>query len=199
MTPQTFIFLGRSGCGKGTQAKLLNEYLKRNDSERDVLYVQTGQELRDFIAKSNSTTQKLCKELYDKGGLQPEFLVVYMWTNLLVNRYTTGEHIIMDGMPRKYHEAGVLDSVWNFYKIKNKPFVIYLDIPIEESVKRLMARKRIDDKEDEIRERLSWFETEVIPTLDFFKNNPDYVYLNINGMGTAEDIHKEILTQTKLG
>jgi ABC-type oligopeptide transport system ATPase subunit len=25
MKPQTFIFIGRSGCGKGTQAKLLDE------------------------------------------------------------------------------------------------------------------------------------------------------------------------------
>jgi adenylate kinase len=196
MTPQTFIFIGRSGCGKGTQAKMLQEYLKRCDTDHDVLYVQTGQELREFI-KGTSTTQKLCKELYDKGGLQPEFLAVYMWTNVLINKYTTGEHIIMDGMPRKYHEAGVLDSVWSFYKMK-PPFVIYLDIPKEESIKRLMARRRFDDKEEEIRERLSWFETEVIPTLDFFKNNPDYHYINVDGLPPAEDVHKEILAKTKL-
>lgn len=197
MTPQTFIFIGRSGCGKGTQAKLLHEYLKKCDPSRDVLYIQTGQELRNFIG-GPTTTQKLCKEIMDRGGLQPEFLAVYMWTNVLVNKYTTGEHLIMDGMPRKYHEAGVLDSVWPFYKIK-PPFVIYLDIPIEESVKRLMARKRMDDKEDEIRERLAWFETEVIPTLDFFKNNPDYNYLSIDGMPPAEEIHKDILAKTRLG
>lgn len=198
MTPQSFIFIGRSGCGKGTQAKLLQDYLKKYDPEQDVLYIQTGQELREFI-KGPSITQKVSSELYDIGGLQPEFLMVYLWTNVLVNRYTTGEHLIMDGMPRKYHEAGVLDSVWKFYKIKNKPHVIYLDIPMEESVKRLMSRKRMDDNEDDIRERLSWFESEVIPTLDFFRNNPDYNYIQLNGMGTAEDIHKEILARTKLG
>jgi adenylate kinase len=197
MTPQIFIFIGRSGCGKGTQAKLLQDYLKKCEPGRDILYIQTGQELREFI-KGTSVTQKVSKDLYDVGGLQPEFLMVYMWTNVLVNRYSTGEHLIMDGMPRKYHEAGVLDSVWKFYGIKNKPIVVYLNIPMDESVKRLMARKRMDDNEEDIRARLAWFETEVIPTLDFFKNNPDYTYMNIDGMPPAEQVHQEILRRAKL-
>ena len=29
INPKTFIFIGRSGCGKGTQANLLIEYLKK--------------------------------------------------------------------------------------------------------------------------------------------------------------------------
>ncbi len=194
MTPQSFIFIGRSGCGKGTQSRLLEAYLKKIDPKREVLYIQTGQELREFI-KGNNATQKLCKVLYDKGGLQPEFLAVYMWTNVIVNKYTTGEHMIMDGMPRKYHEAGVLDSLWSFYKIKH-PHVIYLDIPKEESLKRLLARKRIDDTQEEIEQRLSWFETEVVPTLDFFKNNPDYTYVVINGMQSIEDVHKDVVAKT---
>lgn len=194
MTPQTFIFIGRSGCGKGTQAKLIQEYLKREDPKREILYIQTGQELREFI-KGNSTTQKICKDLYDKGGLQPEFLAIHMWTSVLANKYTAGEHMIMDGMPRRYHEAGVLDSVWNFYKIKH-PHVIYLNIPKEASIERLLARKRIDDTREEIEERLSWFETDVIPTLDFFKNNPDYSYVEIDGTQPIEDVHKEIIART---
>ncbi len=194
MIPQTFIFIGRSGCGKGTQSKLLQAYLEKNDPSRKVLYIQTGQELREFI-KGDNTTQKLCGALYEKGGLQPEFLAVYMWTNVIVNKYTAGEHMIMDGMPRKYHEAGVLDSVWSFYNIKH-PHVIYLNIPKEESLKRLLARKRVDDTQDEIEKRLSWFETEVIPTLDFFKNNKDYTYVEIDGTQSVEDVHKEVVTKT---
>ncbi len=197
MTPQTFIFIGRSGCGKGTQAKLIQDYLKKYDSERDVLYIQTGAEFREFI-KGTTITQKLSKAIYDKGRFQPEFLAVHMWTNVLVNKYTTGEHLVLDGMPRKYHEAGVLDSVWDFYKMK-PPHVIYMDITQEESRKRLMVRRRLDDTEDEITERLAWFESEVLPTLDFFKNNPDYDFVTVDGMQTAEDVHKEILTKTKMG
>ncbi len=197
MTPQTFIFIGRSGCGKGTQAKLIQEYLKKYDIERDILYIQTGAEFREFI-KGDSISQKLSKVVYDKGQFQPEFLAVHMWTNVLVNKYSANEHLIMDGMPRMYHEAGVLDSVWPFYKLK-PPHVIYIDITKEESRSRLLARKRLDDNEAEITERLAWFEEKVLPTIDFFKNNPDYHYVTVNGMQPAEDVHKEIVEKTKMG
>lgn len=196
MTPHTFIFIGRSGCGKGTQANLIREYLKKIDPKREILYIQTGQELREFI-KGNNTTERLCKEIYDKGGLQPEFLAVYMWTNVLVNRYTAGEHIVMDGMPRKYHEAGVLDSVWSFYKVEH-PHVIYIDISYEESKRRLLSRGRFDDTEKRIEERLRWFDDEVVPTLDFFKNNPDYHYICVNGERSPGEVHADIVQQVGL-
>lgn len=197
MTPQTFIFIGRSGCGKGTQAKLIQDYLKKYDPDRDILYIQTGAEFREFI-KGNTITQQLSRAMYDKGEFQPEFLAIHMWTNVLVNKYTSNEHLVLDGMPRKYHEAGVIDSVWPFYKLR-PPHVIFIDITREESKKRLLARKRFDDKDEEIEERLSWFESEVVPTLDFFKNNPDYDYVVVNGMNPAEEVHQEILAKTKFG
>ncbi len=191
MKPQSFIFIGRSGSGKGTQAKLLQEYLKKVDPSRNALYVQSGAEFREFI-KGGSATQKLSRDIYDKGGLQPEFLATFMWTNVLVKNYTLGEHLIMDGMPRKYHEAGVLDSIFDFYKI-TKPFVVYIDIKKEESVNRLMARGRIDDNRKEIEERLSWFETEVSHALDFYRDNPQYNYLVVNGEQPVEKVHADII------
>jgi adenylate kinase family enzyme len=196
MTPQTFIFIGRSGCGKGTQSQLIQEYLKKNDPEHEILYIQSGAEFREFI-KGDSITQKLSKKIYDTGEFQPEFLAIHMWTNILINKYKGNEHMIMDGMPRKYHEAGVLDSIWNFYSIQ-KPHVIYMDISKEESKKRLLARKRFDDIEAEIDNRLAWFEAEVIPTLDFFKNNPDYDYQVVNGEQDVNKVFADILSQTKI-
>lgn len=196
MTPQTFIFIGRSGCGKGTQAKLIQDYLKKHDPKREILYVQTGQEFREFI-KGDTTTQKLSRDIYDVGGFQPEFLAIYMWTNVLVNKYTADEHLVIDGAARKYHEAGVLDSIFSFYKM-SKPHIVYIDISKEESKRRLLARGRVDDNEEDIEARLGWFDVEVVPALDFFKNNPDYHYLVINGEQSIEDTHKEIITKAKI-
>ncbi len=196
MTPQTFILIGRSGCGKGTQSELIQEYLKKIDPQGQIIYIQSGAEFREFI-KGNSLTQRLSKEVYDRGEFQPEFLAIHMWTNILLQKYSGVEHLIMDGMPRKYHEAGVLDSIWGFYKMQ-KPYVIYIDISKEESKKRLLARKRFDDIEEEIDNRLAWFETEVLPTLDFFKNNPDYNYCSVNGEQSIEVVHTEILSKTKI-
>jgi len=193
MITQSFIFIGRSGCGKGTQVELLIEHLKKVDPNHGTLYIQSGAEFREFI-KGPSITQKLSKDIYDKGLLQPEFLSVYMWVNLLVKNYTEGEHLVMDGMPRKFHEAGVLDSIFDFYKLV-KPHVIFIDIGKEEAVKRLLARKRMDDIEEEIEKRLSWFETDVVPTIDFYRVNPKYCFHEINGERSVEEIHKDILSR----
>jgi len=196
MTPQTFIFIGRSGAGKGTQAKMIQEYLKKINPQREVLAIQTGAEFRAFI-QGDSLTQKLSREIYEKAAFQPEFLAVYMWTNVLVNKYTADEHLVMDGLPRQYHEAGVLDSVFSFYKLE-KPHVIYLDVSKEEAANRMLARKRVDDVPEEIEARLKWFEVQVFPTLDFYKDNPNYDYHVIAGERPPEEVHADIVAKTKL-
>ncbi len=191
MNQKSFIFIGRSGCGKGTQAKLLNEYLKKVDPKRDILYIQTGDEFRKFIV-GNSDTQKMSKAISDVGGLQPEFLAIYMWANVLVNKFTKNEHIIMDGMPRKLHEAGVADSIFEFYGLM-RPIVIYLDLSKEASIDRLMARKRADDTREDIAERLSWFETDVVPAIEYYKNNKKYDFVYLDGNRSVEEIHNDII------
>lgn len=193
MNQKSFIFIGRSGCGKGTQAKLLSEYLKKVDPSRDILYIQSGQEFREFI-KGNSTTAKLSADMYKLGTLQPEFLSIYMWTNVLVNKYKSGEHLIIDGSPRKYHEAGVLDSIFSFYGLE-KPIVINIDISKEVSINRLFARKRQDDTKEDIEERLSWYETDVVPAINYYKESKNYQFIRIEGDRSIEEIHKEIISK----
>jgi ABC-type proline/glycine betaine transport system ATPase subunit len=38
-TPFSFVFIGRSGCGKGTQVALLQEYLQKHYSEFPIFYL----------------------------------------------------------------------------------------------------------------------------------------------------------------
>ncbi len=195
MKLQSFIFIGISGSGKGTQADLLGKHLKSKDPSRGLLYVQTGAELRQFI-QGPSLTQKIAKEIYLTGALQPEFVAIYQWVKALVERYTGNEHLIFDGMPRKVHEAGVFHSILDFYKLE-KPWVINIKVSHDESLKRLMLRKRLDDTEEDIRVRLSWFEKEVVPTIEYFQNNPAYRFLSIEGERSIEEIHQDIVQ--KLG
>src|SRR6185369_14989513 len=152
MNHKTFILMGRSGCGKGTQSKFLIDFLKRTDPNTKTLYIYGGDEFREFI-KGPSETQKISKRIYDAGELQPEFLAVYTWANVLVNKFSNEENIVFDGMPRKYHEAGVLHSILDFYKL-DKPYVINIDISEEESIERLKKRGRFDDNIDDIKVRM---------------------------------------------
>lgn len=158
--------------------------------------MQIGNEFRKFI-EGSTVTERLCKAVNDVGGLQPEFLAIYMWVNLLVQKYDGTQHIIIDGTPRKYHEAGVLDSIFDFYKLQ-RPTVVHLQVSNNWSVEHLMKRGRSDDKREEIEARLSWYETEVIPTVGYYKNNPHYEVVEVDGEHSIEEVHKTILEKLSL-
>ncbi len=192
MTPQTFIFFGPSGSGKGTQAKLLIDYLQKNDPGRKVLYLETGERHREF-SKTDSLTARKTKEIIDAGGLMPEFIPVWLWTQFFVDNIKTGEeHIILDGISRRPHEALIIDSALQFYERK-KPIVLSINVSPEWATDRLEERGRVDDKAAEIKRRMEWYEKNVLPALNHFKNNPYYKFIEINGEQTIEEVHKEIL------
>ena len=97
--PSVFIFTGRSGCGKGTQAELLMKRLKEVDPNRVIVYLETGKLFREFI-KGDTYSQQLSKKNYDEGGLQPQFLTISMWSQFFINIVKPEAHVIMDGRGR---------------------------------------------------------------------------------------------------
>lgn len=191
MTPQTFIFFGPSGSGKGTQAKLVMEKLKQVDPERQVLYLETGQKFREFATEASFTAKKV-KEILGSGGLMPEFLPVWIWTQYFVDHVSGDEHMILDGISRRPHEALVIDSAMQFYERKN-PTVISLEVSPESSALRMLNRGRGDDNKQEMKSRLEWYEKNVVPAINHFKNNAYYKFITINGEGSIEAVHAEIL------
>ncbi len=195
MQQKTFIFIGKSGSGKGTQAELLKSYLEKNDS-RSVLYLETGAELRKLV-KGGGYTGELTKKIIDVGGLMPEFLPVYLWSKLFLDNLKGNEHIITDGMPRKLQEALILDGAFNFYERK-KTTVVYLDVSIDSVVARLQKRGKETGRTDDlnietIKNRLTYFEKDVWPVVDYYRQNPAYNFLHIDGEPSVEDIHKDIM------
>ncbi len=188
---KTFIFIGRSGCGKGTQVKLLVDYLKEKESGK-IFTLQTGQHFRDFVAKDGFAND-LAKKIMKEANRQPDFLAVWIWSNAFLENIKNEEHLIIDGTPRSLNEARTLDTAIKFFK-REKPFVVYIDVAREWSEDRLLARGRADDLEiEDIRKRLDWFEDDVIPAVSFYRNNPDYNFININGEQTIEEVNKEMV------
>jgi adenylate kinase family enzyme len=183
--------MGRSGCGKGTQAKLLMDYLQ-TASNRKITYVETGERFRSFI-KEQGHSSELSREIAETGGLQPEFLAVWNWASLFVESVSGDEHLILDGMPRRIREAHVLDSAMGFYK-RMMPLVIHIQTSKEWSKNRMMERKRADDTEEDIERRLGWFDTEVTPIFEFYERDRNYNYIVINGEQSVEEVHNELIT-----
>jgi len=189
MEPQTFIFIGRSGCGKGTQAKLLENHLNTTTGNK-VYYLETGSEFRKFI-EGRSLSSKLSKKIYDAAGLQPSFLAIYFWSKLFVENLSGKQHLILDGTPRYLNEARVLTTAMNFYG--RRPKVIYLNVPREFSEKHLRERGRIDDrKESDIKKRLDWFDTDVVPAIEYLKSDKTYEFFEIKGDQPIEKVWNEI-------
>ena len=191
---QTFIFIGRSGCGKGTQVALLQEYIKTQDHKRPILYIETGERFRQFI-KEPSLSSRLAAEIYKTGNRQPDFIAVWMWSHLLVEQMTGEEHLIFDGTPRSLHEAQIIDTAITFYN-RQRPHVIYLNISRETSKARMMARRRMDDVNEEVIERrLNWFESDVLPAVEYFRKYSKYNFIELDGDQPVEAVQQEILSK----
>lgn len=193
MKPYSFIFFGLSGSGKGTQAKLLIDFIKSKDN-RPVLYLETGAKFREFSTEV-SVTAKMTKEIMEEGGLLPEFLPIWIWTEYLVKHVSGDEHMILDGLARRAHEAPILDSALRFYKREN-PFVISINVSKKWAMDRLLSRGRGDDNPYDIEKRVNWYYDNVLPSIEYFKENDFYNFIEINGEQDMEFVHKEIIIKT---
>src|ERR1700733_3058297 len=173
MKPQSYIFIGRYGAGKGTQAELLIKILKGKDPDHVPLYIETGKEFRKFN-EGTSYTAKLSKQIVDSGTLMPEFMPVYLWSRALAERYSGVDPIVFDGTPRKLMEAKILESAFPFYG-QEKPWVIYIDVEHDESHKRLQIRARTsgraDDGPAQVEKRKLEYEANVVPVVEYFRTS----------------------------
>ena len=85
-----------------------------------------------------------------------------------------------------------LDAAIKFYKI-DETCIIFLNVSRDWAKKRLLSRKREDDNLEDIEKRLDWYEEDVVPVLDMYRQNENYQFLDINGEQTIGEVHEEIL------
>jgi len=163
------LLIGSQGSGKSTQAKLLSEYL-------NLPVISTG----DIFRKQASFNEMI------RTVLQEGKLVDDMTTSKVVeerlNESDCQNGFIMDGYPRNIHQKELFDP--GFDK------VIYLKVPNEELVKRLMARGREDDTPESIQTRLNLYYQQTQPLLDYYKQKS--ILVKVDGMGNIQKVQDEI-------
>lgn len=189
--PRNFLFLGRSGCGKGTQAHLLVDYLKENNFG-ETLYVYTGEKLRNFAEKEKTLAARLTKNKIKAGALMPSFLAVWLWSGALIEGINENNNVIMDGSPRTLLEAMMIDDAMEFYG-RNKVVPIFLETSEEWSTQRMLERGRSDDSLKSIKKRMTYFEKEVVPVINYYDGKSKHKLAQINGEQNVKKVHKEIL------
>lgn len=194
MNQLTAIFLGPQGSGKGTQVTLLKEYLSKNDN-RPLVYFTAGTGLRAFAAAEGYTHERV-RPLIAGGKLMPTFITTSLFSSRLIGSMHGNEHLILDGFPRTTDQIPDLDTALHFYE--RQPTVIYISLSDEVARQRLKMRGREDDTDEGIQERLRWSHDEAVAVNEWFKKNPYYNFVEIDGARSIEEIHKDILKELNI-
>jgi adenylate kinase len=193
MNPISVLFFGSQGAGKGTQVKMLMEYL-RSKSDRKIIHIDMGQELRN-LRDAGTYAGKLTGDVIDAGHRMPDFMPTYLQTKKLVENLTGEEHVIADGLARGADQTRAFDDAISFFKCAPLQ-VVSVELSEKSVITRLLARGRNDDTEEGIKNRLGWYKTDVLPQLAMLRERGRKIHV-IDGEPDTETIHKDILS--KLG
>jgi len=190
MQPQTFVFFGIVGSGKGTQIKLLMDFLQTKDG-KECVYAYPGHEYRRLV-EEDSFTGRLVKDSMHKGHLQPDFLTNSIVTNLLAVSVQPDKHLIFDGYPRTLVQAETLEAMVNFFQ-RTDVKIIYIELSKEEAMKRNLLRGRADDTKEGIEKRFDEYINKVVPAMEYFKGKAGYTIYTVNGEQAIGDVQKDII------
>ncbi len=129
------ILLGPPGAGKGTQAaKIIQKYR--------IPQISTGDILRAAVREGTELGKK-AKEYMDAGKLVPDEIVIGIIKERL-SQDDCKNGYILDGFPRTVNQAKALDDMLN--KMGSQiDYVICIDVPEEELVKRITGRRMCKD------------------------------------------------------
>ena len=199
------ILLGAPGAGKGTQAT-------RISSRYNLPHISTGDIFRANI-KNQTEIGLLAKSYIDKGQLVPDEVTC----KIVENRVTEKDcenGFLLDGFPRTIAQA---ESLEKFSKID---CVINIDIDFSYLMERLCGRRvckdcgesyhvstlggktdcakcggelyqRKDDNPETVQSRLSVYENQTAPLIDYYTRKG--VIVNVAGEGTPEEVFSLIV------
>ena len=187
METRTIFFIGKPGCGKGTQAKLLSQ-------KTGWQVMSSGNQFRSIASESTPVGMKVKSEI-DVGILSPHWFAMYLYLKALFSiPENTG--VIFDGFNRKVPEA---ELIINSLKWLNRPFTILnIKVSDEEVQKRLALRKEEESRVDDafVDERLKEYHTYTDPAIELFRKAG--VLIEINGEQTREKIAGDVSVALKI-
>ena len=179
------IFFGPPGAGKGTQAKIISEFLK-------LPHLSTGEILRKKILEKDNLSMKL-KEIMSSGKLVSDEILNVIVSSRLSNEASKG--FILDGYPRTLEQAKFLNNFLE--KQSNKINYIFniqisFDILKERIIKRSSEESRDDDKIDVITTRYNEYLHTTEKVSQFYKEIQPKIFHEVDGINKIDEITSKI-------
>ncbi len=175
---------GPPGAGKGTQSEfLIRKY--------NLSHISTGDLLRKEIAAKTRLGLEAQNIIRAGGLVSDEIIVQIIEKTITENPESNG--FLFDGFPRTYIQAYILEGLMlKLHTALN--CLINLQVPEEESVRRLLKRGetsgRSDDNEQVIRNRLREYNEKTLPVLQFYRDRG--IYRAVDGAAPIGEVERAV-------
>jgi adenylate kinase len=186
---RTHVLFGMPGSGKGTQGAVLGQL-------PDLIHISMGDIFRK-IPKSGRIGREI-EQYTSQGQMVPDELTVRIFRQHLhilelQEMLNPEQHtLILDGLPRSYAQAEMLDSLLDVVQI----FHLCIQdkrLAMERLKVRALRENRLDDMNDEvIRRRLNTYYEDTYKTLSFY---PSEIIYEIDAGQCMIDVLRDIVNR----
>jgi adenylate kinase len=181
------ILLGPPGCGKGTQARILQDRF-------GAVQLSTGDMLR-AAAKAGTALGRKAEALMNAGKLVPDELIVSMIAER-IGEPDCANGFILDGFPRNVAQAKALDVM-----LKEKGLALDHVIELEVDEEMLFARiegraaesgaaVRADDNPETLKKRLAVYRKQTAPILPYYRKTGRLQ--TVDGMQSIDEVADQL-------
>ena len=179
-----FVLFGIQGSGKGTQAKIISEKFH-------LTIIEAGEALRHLAQEKSELGEKV-KGIVESGNLVPAPILVEIIENFL-SKLPADQPVLFDGFPRNFEQKVLFDEMMTKH---HRDFTaININLPQEETIKRLLSRARHDDVPEIMTKRIRIFIQDTTPIIEQYRIQNKVI--DINGYQTIEEVSREIISKTE--
>ena len=178
------LLIGPPGSGKGTQGERLAARL-------GIEHIAAGDLLRAEVSAATPLGRQV-QAFMQRGDLVPDVVIL----SLLIPRVLAaaeGNGYLLDGFPRSVEQAVEARKLAD-QADAGPDAVVYLDVPRDELVRRILARAavegRADDNPETVANRLKVFDEATHPLVDYYRGRD---LLHVIDANQHEDVVTEAI------